>query len=69
MKKVELAKRICSMVRVDRKNSEHPDLSFEEMVFILSWLLLLSDLSECVAKKIPKEKIQNALDVIENASR
>ena len=45
-KKLQLCKAILHLMNYERKHPERPYFSYEEMIVILSWLHLTSDLSE-----------------------
>lgn len=54
--KIELISQICLGARILRKNTRYPNLSHEELVQLLSWIMINSDLAEEAYQKIQEKR-------------
>jgi len=59
VRKVHLIQKICSTAHVERVKKDYPNLTFEELIALMSWLNLMSDIKQCVESTFSRENFNN----------
>lgn len=59
MKKKQVVVEICKLVQVERRNPTCPNLTFDELLYVLSWLSWNAEMANAIDRKMKGEQDGN----------